>query len=146
MAALWAWPIGGSALTDWLPSGGLQLDPTWFALPCRQDPVTSQVTTAPGNGSRRQTSSDGPITSISTNPTRYDLARRSHYPLPGYCLRSARARCGWASGPSPRATRVGHGSKHLSPGVFAGFQVTLDCHFFLEREYEKCEPRYGIEP
>jgi len=25
MAALWAWPIGGSALTDWLPSGGLQM-------------------------------------------------------------------------------------------------------------------------
>jgi 3-oxoacyl-[acyl-carrier protein] reductase len=42
----------------------------WSAL-CR-DPVTSQAPTAPGGGSRRRTSSDGPITLISANPTRHD--------------------------------------------------------------------------
>jgi hypothetical protein len=42
--------------------------------------VTSQVTTAPGRGSRGQTSSDGPIASVSANPTPRDLAGRSPYP------------------------------------------------------------------
>jgi hypothetical protein len=51
--------------------------------PCSRDPVTSQVTTALGNVSRCQTSPDSPVTSIFANPTRYDLARRSLYPLHG---------------------------------------------------------------
>jgi hypothetical protein len=41
------------------------------------------VTTEPGSGSRRQTSSDGPIISISANPTRRDLTGRTYYPLHG---------------------------------------------------------------
>ena len=48
-----------------------------------QEPVTSQVTTAPCRGSRGQTSSDGPVASVFANPTRRDLAGRSHYPLHG---------------------------------------------------------------
>ena len=36
------------------------------------EPVTSQVTTAPGGGSRSQTSSDGPILSISALLIRHD--------------------------------------------------------------------------
>jgi hypothetical protein len=58
---------------------------TWnlarFARPARspssQEPVTSRVTTAPGSGSRRQMSSDGPITLISADPTQCDLAGRT---------------------------------------------------------------------
>lgn len=41
------------------------------------------VTTAPGSGSRRQTSSDSPISSISTNPTRRDVTGQTYYPLHG---------------------------------------------------------------
>jgi hypothetical protein len=43
----------------------------------------SQVTTKPGSGSRRQTSSDGPTISISANTTPRDLTRRTYYPLHG---------------------------------------------------------------
>ena len=58
---------------------------TWnlarFARPTRfpssQEPVTSRVTTTPGSGSRRQASSDGPITLISADPTRCDQAGRT---------------------------------------------------------------------
>ena len=49
---------------------------------CRE-PMTSQVTTTPGGGSRRQTSSNGPVASTSANPTRCDLAGRTHSPLHG---------------------------------------------------------------
>src|ERR1700683_3561566 len=52
-----------------------------------QEPVTSQATTAPGSGSRNQTSADGPIASISTDPTRYDRAGRTHSPSHGDPLR-----------------------------------------------------------
>ena len=73
---------------------------TWnlarFARPTRfpssQEPVTSRVTTAQGGDNRRQTSSDGPITLISADPTRCDLAGRTHSlgngdvqrPIPGH--------------------------------------------------------------
>ena len=53
------------------------------AVATSREPVTSQVTTALGNGSRNQTSSDGPNTSISANPTQRDLIRRTDSPLHG---------------------------------------------------------------
>jgi hypothetical protein len=56
-------------------------NPARFARPTRspssQKPVTSRVRTAPGSGSRRQTSSDDPITLISADPTPCDLAGRT---------------------------------------------------------------------
>jgi hypothetical protein len=52
-----------------------------------QEPVTSQATTAPGSGSRNQTSADGPIASISTDPTRHDRIGRTHSPSHGDALR-----------------------------------------------------------
>jgi len=89
---------------------------TWnlarFARPTRspssQEPVTSQVTTAPGSGSRRQTSSDGPITLISADPTRCDLAGRTHSLCDGDGQR-----------PKPRHIRLLQGSEsdnHRSEG------------------------------
>src|SRR5260370_3001086 len=47
------------------------------------EPVTSQATMAPGSRSRRQTFSDGPVTSISADPTRRNLAGPTHYPSHG---------------------------------------------------------------
>jgi len=38
----------------------------------------SDATTPPSNGSRRQMPSDGPITFVSADPTRCDLAGRTH--------------------------------------------------------------------
>jgi hypothetical protein len=55
--------------------------PTRSASPRSQ--WTSQETTTPGSGSRRRASSDGPIVSVSVNPTRRDLAGRTHYPFHG---------------------------------------------------------------
>ena len=48
----------------------------WSTL--SRDLVTSQVMRHPGNGSGRQTPSDGPITFVSADPTRCDLGGRTH--------------------------------------------------------------------
>jgi hypothetical protein len=98
-------------------------------VPRHRDPVTSHVTTALGIGRRSRTSSDGLWASISNNPIRYDLARRSHSPLSGYCGPPARACINAASGPLPGAIHVFHEFESLNKGISAGFQVTRDCHF-----------------
>ena len=150
-----AWPRA-------VPSTGLSQDigqprASPDARPARsalsRNPVTSQVTTAPGKSSRRQTPSDGPIISISADPTRRDLAGRSHNPLPGYCGPPTRACSGAASGPLPGAIHVFHGFESLNQGISAGFQVTGDCHFSSHsasnldtKNLHELEPRYGIEP
>jgi hypothetical protein len=123
-------------------------------VPRHRDPVTSHVTTALGIGRRSRTSSDGLWASISNNPIRYDLARRSHSPLSGYCGPPARACINAASGPLPGAIHVFHEFESLNQGISAGFQVTRDCHFpshnisklNTKKIYTTWSPRYGIEP
>jgi hypothetical protein len=69
-------PSTGSIQDIGRPTASPDAGPPWSTL--SRDPMTSQVTTAPGNGSRRQTPSDGPITLVSADPTRCDLAGRTY--------------------------------------------------------------------
>jgi hypothetical protein len=89
--------------------------------PSSRDPVTCQVTTAPGSDSRRQTSSDGPITLISADPTRCDLAGRTHSPCNGEGQRTNPGHIRLLHGIESDNHRSGR-DKHLSTSRYSSCQ------------------------
>ena len=119
--------------------------------------MTSQVTTAPGSGSRRQTSSDGPITLISADPTRCDLAGRTQSLCDGDGQRPKPGHIRLLRGIESDNHRS-QGRKHLSTSRYSSRQrdVTRDrlvSHLILKfssnknfKNLAELEPRYGIEP